>query len=48
MNKSPQWVRATQIELGAIAILLAIVALTNLGLTILLILIAIVLVIAGF
>jgi uncharacterized membrane protein HdeD (DUF308 family) len=41
-------VRATQIVLGAVAILLAIVALTNLGLTILLILIAIVLVIAGF
>jgi uncharacterized membrane protein HdeD (DUF308 family) len=41
-------VRATQIVLGAVAILLAIVALTNSGLTILLILIAIVLVIAGF
>jgi uncharacterized membrane protein HdeD (DUF308 family) len=48
MNKSPKWVRATQIVLGALAILLAIVALTNSGLTILLILIAIVLVIAGF
>ena len=48
MNKSPKWVRATQIVLGAVAILLAIVALTNSGLTILLILIAIVLVIAGF
>ena len=48
MNKSPKWVRAIQIVLGALAILLAIVALTNSGLTILLILIAIVLVIAGF
>jgi uncharacterized membrane protein HdeD (DUF308 family) len=48
MTKSPKWVRATQIVLGALAILLAIVALTNSGLTILLILIAIVLVIAGF
>jgi uncharacterized membrane protein HdeD (DUF308 family) len=48
MNKSPKWVRATQIVLGALAILLAIVALTNSGLKILLILIAIVLVIAGF
>ena len=48
MNKSPKWVRVAQIVLGALAILLAIVALTNLGLTILLILIAIVLVIAGF
>ena len=48
MNKSPKWVRATQIVLGALAILLAIVALTNSGLTILLIFIAIVLVIAGF
>jgi uncharacterized membrane protein HdeD (DUF308 family) len=48
MNKSPKWVRATQIVLGALAILLAIVALTNSGLTILLILIAIVLVITGF
>ena len=48
MNKSPNWVRAIQIVLGALAILLAIVALTNSGLTILLILIAIVLVIAGF
>ena len=48
MNKSPKWVRAIQIVLGALAILLAIVALTNSGLTILLIFIAIVLVIAGF
>ena len=48
MNKSPKWVRAIQIVLGALAILLAIVALTNSGLTIFLILIAIVLVIAGF
>lgn len=48
MNKSPKWVRATQIVLGAVAILLAIVALTNSGLTILLILIAIVLVFTGF
>src|SRR5215213_10600224 len=48
MKKSPKWVRAAQIILGALAILLAIVALTNSGLTILLILIAIVLVIAGF
>ena len=48
MNKSPKWVRAIQIVLGALAIFLAIVALTNSGLTILLILIAIVLVIAGF
>jgi uncharacterized membrane protein HdeD (DUF308 family) len=48
MTKSPKWVRATQIVLGALAILLAIVALTNSGLTILLIFIAIVLVIAGF
>jgi uncharacterized membrane protein HdeD (DUF308 family) len=48
MNKYPKWVRAIQIVLGALAILLAIVALTNSGLTILLILIAIVLVIAGF
>jgi uncharacterized membrane protein HdeD (DUF308 family) len=48
MKKSPKWVRAIQIVLGALAILLAIVALTNSGLTILLILIAIVLVIAGF
>jgi uncharacterized membrane protein HdeD (DUF308 family) len=48
MSKSPKWVRATQIVLGALAILLAIVALTNSGLTILLIFIAIVLVIAGF
>ena len=48
MNKSPKWVRAIQIVLGALAILLAIVAITNSGLTILLILIAIVLVITGF
>ena len=48
MTKSPKWVRATQIVLGALAILLAIVALTNSGLTILLIFIAIVLVITGF
>ena len=48
MKKSPKWVRAAQIILGALAILLAIVALTNSGLTILLILIAIVLVITGF
>ena len=48
MNKSPKWVRATQIVLGAVAILLAIVALTNSGLTILLILIAIILVLTGF
>ena len=48
MNKSPKWVRTVQIVLGALAILLAIIALTNLGLKILLILIAIVLVIAGF
>ena len=48
MKKSPKWVRAAQIILGALAILLAIVALTNLGLTILLILIAIILVITGF
>jgi uncharacterized membrane protein HdeD (DUF308 family) len=48
MKKSPNWVRAAQIILGALAILLAIVALTNSGLTILLIFIAIVLVIAGF
>ena len=48
MNIPPKWVRAAQIVLGALAILLAIVALTNSGLTILLILIAIVLVIAGF
>ena len=48
MKKSPKWVRATQITLGALAILLAIVALTNSGLKILLILIAIVLVITGF
>ena len=48
MKKSPKWVRAAQIILGALAILLAIVALTNSGLTILLILIAIILVITGF
>ena len=48
MKKSPKWVRAVQIILGALAIILAIVALTNSGLTILLILIAIVLVITGF
>ena len=40
--------RTAQIILGALAILLAIVALTNSGLTILLILIAIILVITGF
>jgi uncharacterized membrane protein HdeD (DUF308 family) len=48
MKNSPKWVRAAQIILGALAILLAIVALTNSGLTILLILIAIILVITGF
>ena len=48
MKKSPKWVRAAQIGLGALAILLAIVALTNSGLTILLILIDIILVITGF
>ena len=48
MNKPPKWVRTFQIVLGALAILLAIIALTNSGLTILLILIAIVLVITGF
>jgi uncharacterized membrane protein HdeD (DUF308 family) len=48
MKKSPKWVRTAQIILGALAILLAIVALTNSGLTILLILIAIILVITGF
>ena len=48
MKKSPKWVRAAQIGLGALAIILAIVALTNSGLTILLILIAIILVITGF
>ena len=48
MNKSPKLVRTAQIVLGALAISLAIVALTNSGLTILLILIAIVLVITGF
>jgi uncharacterized membrane protein HdeD (DUF308 family) len=41
-------VRTAQIILGALAILLAIVALTNSGLTILLILIAIILVLTGF
>jgi len=48
MKKFPKWVRAVQIILGTLAILLAIVALTNSGLTILLILIAIILVITGF
>lgn len=50
MNKFPQLVRAAQIVLGGLAIVLAIVALTNPGLTILslIILIAIILVIAGF
>ena len=48
MKISLGWARAAQIILGALAILLAIVALTNSGLTILLILIAIVLVITGF
>jgi len=48
MKKSPKWVRAAQIILGALAILFAIVALTNSGLTILLILIAIILVLTGF
>ena len=50
MNIPPKWVRAAQIVLGALAILLAIVALTNPGLTILslIILIAIILVIIGF
>jgi len=48
LNKSPTWVRTAQIVLGALAILLAIVALTNSGLTVLLILIAMVLVITGF
>jgi len=50
MNKFPQLVRAVQIVLGGLAIVLAIVALTNPGLTILslIILIAIILVIAGF
>jgi len=50
MNIPPKWVRAAQIVLGALAILLAIVALTNPGLTILslIILIAIILVITGF
>jgi uncharacterized membrane protein HdeD (DUF308 family) len=48
MNKSPKWVRPAQIILGVLAILLSIVAVTNSGLTFLLILIAIVLVITGF
>ena len=48
MKKSPKWVRTAQIILGTLAIFLAIVALTNSGLTILLILIAIILVITGF
>jgi len=48
MKKSPKWVRAAQIILGALAILLAIVALTTSGPTSVLILIAIVLVITGF
>ena len=48
MNKSPKWVRATQIVLGALAILLAIVALTTSGPTSMLILIAMVLVFTGF
>jgi len=48
MKKSPKWVRTAQIILGALAIFLAIVALTNSGLTILLILIAIILVLTGF
>ena len=48
MNKSPKWARATQIVLGVLAILLAVVALTNSGLTVLLILISIVLVITEF
>ena len=48
MKKSPKWVRAAQIILGALAILLAIVALTTSGPTSLLILIAIVLVFTGF
>ena len=48
MKKFPKWVRAVQIILGALAILLAIVALTNSGLKILLILIAIILVLTGF
>ena len=48
MKKFPKWVRAVQIILGTLAIFLAIVALTNSGLTILLILIAIILVLTGF
>ena len=48
MDNSPKWVRPAQIILGVLAILLAIVAVTNSGLTFLLILIAIVLVITGF
>ena len=48
MNIPRKWVRVTQIILGVLAILLAIVALTNLGLTILITLIAVVLVLAGF
>ena len=48
MKKSPKWVRAAQIILGALAILLAIVALTTSGPTSMLILIAIILVITGF
>jgi uncharacterized membrane protein HdeD (DUF308 family) len=48
MKKSPKWVRAAQIILGALAILLAIVALTTSGPTSVLILIAIILVITGF
>ncbi|HEX5187883.1 MAG TPA: DUF308 domain-containing protein [Nitrososphaeraceae archaeon] len=47
-NKSPNGVRIVQIVLGALAILLAIIALTNSGLTTLLILISIVLFITGF
>ena len=48
MKKSPKWVRTAQIILGTLAIFLAIVALTNSGLTILLILLAIILVLTGF
>lgn len=48
MKKSPKWVRAAQIILGALAILLAIVALTTSGPTSMLILIAIILVFTGF
>ncbi|HEY6587958.1 MAG TPA: DUF308 domain-containing protein [Nitrososphaeraceae archaeon] len=48
MKKSPKWVRAAQIILGALAILLAIVALTTSGPTSMLILIAMVLVFTGF